>query len=223
MNQLTNSVLKLQDMKKGTEAWDTLFSEVFLGVQSAAETIVNSYAYSLKGDVDSGFSLAMEHIEVCTEKFNYQGFEFLTFYKKTLNNKLIDLVRATNAEKVRHMTSYEVSLSATVTEEGGSFGVEDRFTDSALQTNDSYDLDADTLSISSLLEEYAAAKPKEAELVHISMMYSSSNGYKKQDLGQAIADFFGEEEYTNTLQQRMSRATKRFKKFASEQGYVFNF
>ncbi|MCS0827446.1 hypothetical protein NX029_26380 [Cytobacillus firmus] len=218
MNSLTQNVLNLQNLEKGTYKYDLVFSEIFFGVQPAMNAIVNSFATSLRGDVQAGESLAMEHIVTCCDKFQYKGYEFLTFYKKTLHNKMVDLVRSITADKMKHNTSYDISLSV-----GGQDGLteEDRFQDAALQVQDTYNEES-VLSIGTLLDEYAKVKPVEADLVGLQMTFSAE-GYKKQDLSNAIAAYFGEEEYSNKLQARFSRAIKNFKKFASDKGYSFNF
>lgn len=218
MNSLTQNVLNLQNLEKGTYKYDLVFSEIFFGVQPAMNAIVNSFATSLRGDVQAGESLAMEHIVTCCDKFQYKGYEFLTFYKKTLHNKMVDLVRSITADKMKHNTSYAISLSV-----GGQDGLteEDRFHDEALQVTDIY-REGLTLSIETILDEYAAVKPVEADLVNLQITYSAE-GYKQQDLSKAIAEYFGEETYSNKLQARFSRAIKNFKKYADEKGYIFNF
>lgn len=216
MNQLTTLVLEMQGTTN-KEKKDILFTDVYTCLQSTMEGIVNGYTYSLKGDAHAGYSIALEHLLKCVEVFNFEGYEFATFYKKTLRNKLVDLVRKTNADKVKHNTSYDVSLSMDAKDSDGySFSVEDRFNDSALQVNDEYDTE-DTTTLAWLLDQFHAVKPAEAEVLEILIQYSAE-GYQKKDLTDALARHYGSEKYTGTIQKRVSRIRESFKKFAGEYG-----
>lgn len=224
MNELTKKVLELQETEKGSFEWEILFGEIYAGVQSSISIVVNSYAYSLRGDVAEGESVAMDHLLSSIETFTYVGYEFLTYYKKTLRNKLVDLVRHISTNKNRHNTCYEISLSVSIQDsEGSDFSADERMVDTSLVTTDTYGLDSENISLAEILEDFRQDKPESAELLEIIMMYSAANGFKKKDLGQAVARFYGEAEYNNKLQARVSRTIKNFKKYADNSGYVFNF
>jgi DNA-directed RNA polymerase specialized sigma24 family protein len=220
MNTLTNLVIKLQETEKGSVAWDSLFTEVYLEVQPSIESIVNGYSYSLRGDVHAGESEAINHLMISIDKFQYTGFEFLTFYKKTLRNKLIDLIRQMNKKSMKHNTSYDVSLSATV-EEDASLLSADKMQDEALQTTDNYFSDSEE-SLTAILDEFTNEKPVEAGVIDTLITYSAE-GYLKKDLTSALANYYEVEKYNGTVQKRVSRAREAFKKFCEEKGFCFNF
>lgn len=224
MNELTKKVLELQETEKGSFEWDVLFGEIYTRVQPSMQIMVNSYAYSLRGDIAEGESVAMGHLVSTVETFSYVGYEFLTYYKKTLRNRLVDLVRHINTNKNKHNTCYEISLSVSIQDnEGSDFAADERMVDDSLITVDTYLLDSENITLAEVLESFRKDMPEHAALLEIIMMYSSANGYKKKDLGAAVAAFYGESDYSNKLQARVSRTIKSFKKYADNNGYVFNF
>jgi hypothetical protein len=220
MNQLTAKVLELQKLEVGSVERDLLFADIYESVKFTMEGIVNGYSFSLKGDVHEGLSEALNHLVNCCESFKYEGFEFLTFYKKTLKNKMIDLVRKLNAEKVRHNTSYDFSLSVDVQDgEGSTYSIEDRFQDESLQVNDSYNIEKEEVTLSSILDKFAEVKPFEAGVIEIMLKYSAE-GYQKKDLTSALATYYGLDTYNSTVQKRVSRVRETFKKFAIDNGFA---
>lgn len=219
MNQLTAKVLEMQgttDIYKK----DFLFTDVYTGLQSTIEGIVNSYTYSLKGDFHTGYSMAMEVLEKCVKVFKYEGNEFSTMYKRSLRNAMVDLIRKVNTEKMKPNTSYEISLSSEAKDDDGSqYSIGDRLNAEGLQVKDTYDIEEHT-SVTWLLDKFHSVRPAEAEVIEILVQYSAE-GYQKKDLTDALAKHYGSEGYTGTIQKRVSRCRDAFKKFAGEYGMDF--
>lgn len=215
-------VIELKQVEKDSYTWDCLFTDIYTCLHGELEAIVYYYERQLNGDVHSAYSEATLLLIRCIDNFEYKGFEFLSFYKKALHNKMIDEIRKINADKRKHNTSYEVSLSASLTDnEGNSYSLVDRGIDASLQAIDTYKED-DVIRLTTILDKYRCIKPIDTEVIEIMLKYSAE-GYQKKDLTSALAEFYGSEKYTSTIQKRVSRVRENFKKFAIEYGYAFHF
>lgn len=218
MDKLTKMVLELQKVEKGSYEWDVMYTNVYECLHTTINGMVNSFEYTLRGDLHEGHSTAMMQLVKCVETFKYEGHEFRTYYKKSLRNKLVDLTRTLGTKKMKHNTSYSVSLSAGVMDENGfSYPILDRLHDENLYTNNKYEAEEGT-TLSDLLDGFAVMDKEKADILEILITYSAE-GYQKRDVTDALARYFGSNEYTGLIQKRVSRAREAFRKYATEQGY----
>lgn len=218
MDKLTGMVLELQKMEKGSYEWDVMYTGVYECLQTTINGMVSSFEYTLRGDLHEGHSTALSQLVKCVETFKYEGHEFRTFYKKSLKNKLVDLTRTLGTKKMKPNTSYSVSLSAGVTDENGfSFPILDRLHNENLRVYNEYEVE-EGITLSDLLDAFAKIDEEKANILEILITYSAE-GYQKRDVTDALARYFGSNEYTGLIQKRVSRAREAFRKYAKEQGY----
>lgn len=218
MNELTKTVIELQKVEKGSHEWDTMYTYVYECLQGTINQMVSNFELALRGDIQEGHSIAMLQLIKCINTFKYEGYEFRTFYRKSLRNKLVDLTRTLMAKKMRHNTSYSVSLSTDVTDESGfSYPIMDRLQDISLRTYNRYNIE-EAPSLSQLLDAFSEVDREKADILEILIKYSAE-GNSKRDVTTALANYYGSNEYTGLIQRRVSRAREAFKKFACENGY----
>lgn len=218
MNELTKTVLELQKVKKGDYEWDCMYTYVYESLLPTTNRMVESFSQVLRGDIHEAHSAAMQQLMKCVESYKYEGYEFHTFYRKSLKNKLVDLSRKLTTKKMQHNTCYAVSLSMDVTDDKGStYSILERLHDEALHTRDSYST-GEVGSLSQLLEDFSLVDKEKAEVLEILITYSAE-GYSKRDMTNALAAYYGSDGYTGTIQRRVSRAREAFKKFALDNGY----
>jgi RNA polymerase sigma factor (sigma-70 family) len=222
MEKLTQLVIKLQGMGQDNPEREVLFTHVYNGLQNVIESTVESFKYSLKGDVHEGYSEALEVLMKAVNTFKYEGYEFKTYYKRLLRNRLIDLVRSLNAEKVRHNTSYNISINAEIEDdEGASFTSEERLYNEALMMHDEYLVEKE-ITFEEVLQRFEKECPEEYAVIDIMIQYSAEF-YSKKDTTSALAKHYGSDKYTGAIQKRVSRIRESLKRFGIKQGYEFHF
>lgn len=208
MNKTTQIAINLQGQVSGYQK-ENLYTDLYLGLQSVISCTVNRYYKAFNGDIAEGESIALDCIMQAVEKFQYTGSEFATFYSHILENKLRDKVRSLRANKNRHNTSYEVSLSADYEgDEGKLVPLIERLDDNTLRVVDTYNIGAMAATVSDILDTYGKEYPENAEVLEILITHE-----KKSEMTAAVAAYYGQEKYNGTIQKRVSRVREHFTKY----------
>jgi len=204
MNTLTTKVLKMQQIERTSMEWDFLFQEVYAELMDLIKTLSYSYEYHLKGDMAAAESEAGLLLVSTIERFEYQGFEFKSFFKKSLHNRLRDMVSTAKAQK--NSIGY------------GTIGAEIDFIEAG-RMYERVISDSDH-TLDSVYDAYALKNPDHGQVLEIMVKYSASF-YNKSDLTDALAAHYGEATYNGTIQKRVSRIRESFRKYAAEHGFNF--
>jgi DNA-directed RNA polymerase specialized sigma24 family protein len=220
LNNLTQTVLILQTVEKDSYEWDLLFSQVYAGIEKLADRIVETYREALKGDLHHGYSEAHLLLIKSIETFVYRGYEFTTYYRRVLKNRLVDLKRTAAADKNKPHSDYSLDFTRRHPTLGYTYSVFDKVP-RLLQTVDTYHKDA-IHNLDNLIDEYRIENPKEADVIDIFVTYAAE-GYCKSDLTAALADHYGSAEYTGKIQRRVSRIRQAFKEFLLDRGISLSF
>lgn len=216
MNVITKKVLYMQTIDRNSLEWDDLFTEVHDSVNDLITGVVRYNSRALHGDIHAGYSKAYMLLIRSIEKFEYEGYEFRSFYSRILKNGITDLIRKHNTNKMQ--VFFDHSLDYTVSpEDGDSFVTYERFKDQNVQTIDTY-FEEDQPSIIELLQAFKEVKPIEAGVIELLITYHTDY-YTKSDLTAALAAYYGSDTYTSTIQRRVSRAREYFEKFLIKKGY----
>lgn len=216
VNELVQAV-KVEGMES------TAFSELFIIIN--AETIepkAESFKKQLKGDVAKAVSEGYELLMKLIYKWEGTG-SFHTLYKTSYTNLLKNEVKATSAQKRKHNTSYEVSLSETIPSPYTSATeltmIDALYAESLYTEFDVTEINEDN-QVEVLLEQFREKKPEQADLIDI--MLNLSDNPAKSELTDAVCNYYGTQKYTGVIQKRVSRAKESFYKFISQNNYTLN-
>lgn len=214
MNSTTKSVIALQGMTTGTDAWTELFGEVYMDLYSGMTKCVESFRTGLRGDIQEGLSVANEVLLVAIQKFSYKGYEFSSFFSRVLKNKLTDTVRHYNSDKMRPY--FENSLDRKRRTDEFDYMDNDKLpTDASLLTTDSYHI-FEGVTVSDVLADYHQIT-EDAKVIEIVFEYTLGQ-YGKSDMTTKLANHFGSDTYTPAIQRRVSRIRANFRRFAQDSG-----
>lgn len=221
MNKLTQNVLTIQGLKNDSYERDLLFTDIYNDVKRTINQVTSQYTYSLRGDAASIESVALEVLLDCVSTFTYEGYEFLTFFKKSLHNRVIDLIRHNSSAKVKHNVDYDLPISASKEDEKGEYSTIEYLAVEGLVTKDTYELE-ESLTLQTILDRFSMDKPKESGAIELMFKYSGE-GYSKKDLTDALTKYYEGTKYAGAVQRKVSRAREAFKNYAINLGYKLSF
>lgn len=217
MKNVNQLVLDVQTEGKEGMAFVELFQTI---MNETIEPKAQSYSRQLKGDIAEAIDAGIDLLTELVDTWNGTG-NFNTLFSVSYNNRLKNLVKYLGRNKRKHNTSYDVSLSETTDVGEGASHILEVIDDEQLHTTFDITADEEQALLTDLLEEYEVKKPKTAGLIRI--MLSFSDDTKISTKTQAYCDYFGESEYTQAIQKRVSRARESFYKFLVKNNYNLSF
>lgn len=200
MNTTTANVLKMQTIEKTSMEWESLFQEVYADMVDLISTLTQSYEYQLNGDIAAAESEAGLLLMHTIDRFDDQGYEFRSFYSRSLHNKLRDMVRTAKAKKNSHAYG-TVGNEIDFIQHPGMMMVEKNINE----------------EIDHLYGQYVRENPGHGHVLDLMLQYSAE-GYSKSDLTAALIAYYGETTYTGTIQKRVSRIRESFRNYLADHG-----
>lgn len=219
MNELNAKVLELQKVTINSPAGDFLFSDIYMMTMNATNDLVAMFRKSLHGDEANGHSKASDVLIRCIETFEYKGYDFLTYYKKSLHNALIDECRLYKTKKMQPNINTSQIVAMDNHSETPRTGLSNSTTLlSELPTVTDELPSFEELSFEGVLFLYKKEHTFEYRVIETLIEYSAEH-YKKSDLTTALASLYESDKYTSAIQKRVSRIRNHFKEFALDLGY----
>lgn len=210
---------KVNELAKTVQAEGTeslAFYELFTII--TAETIepkAESFSRQLKGDVADAISEGYQLLLELVEKWERTG-SFHSFFKTSYTNRLINKVKATNADVRSHNTSYDISISESIVSEGGNdMTIIDRLFDKSLYTE--FDIEDNENTFEGMLAGFRKKNPEQADIISIMLNFSDDD--KQKDKTNTYCEYFGVHKYTSVIQKRVSRAREAFKNYLIKNNY----